>query len=202
MNIGIDVDGVLADLGRFLREEGVPYFKKKYGLSVVDPAQCHAEEMFGCTEKQRKRFWGRRGWRYINGEAPIEGCSEVIGKLKRDGNGIYIVTCRALTAKHGPVPAFLRTVLRSWLKRNGIAYDGIIYCHEDDPAERKLKACLDNGLDVLIDDNADNIMAVKDSVLALCFDSPWNARIDDEKVIRVGGWADVDRFFRDRAGDR
>lgn len=198
MNIGIDVDGVLADLGRFLREEGEPYFKKKYGLSVVDPGKCHAEEMFGCTTKQRKRFWGRCGWHYINGEAPIDGCSDVIKKLIDGGNRIYIVTCRALTAKHGPIPAFLRKALRRWLKRNGIEYDGIIYCHEDDPAERKLKACLNNGIDVLIDDNADNLMAVKDNLLALCFDSPWNAHLDDEKIIRVDGWAAIDRFFKSR----
>lgn len=201
MNIGIDVDGVLADLGRFMREEGVPFFKKEYGIDPVVPWGCHAEEMFGCTVRQRKNFWRRRGWHYIYGETPIKGCSEVIGKLRDGGNGIYIVTCRALTARRGPVPAFLRAVLRGWLKRNGIGYDGIIYCHEDDPAARKLKACEDAGLDALIDDNADNLMAVKDHVLALCFDSPWNADIEDEKIVRVNGWDGIDRFFFGSSAD-
>ncbi|MCR5611696.1 MAG: hypothetical protein K6F68_07730 [Clostridiales bacterium] len=200
MKIGIDVDGVLADLGRFLKEEGEPFFKKKYGLDVVDPDRCHAEEMFGCTVRQRKNFWRHCGWHYIAGEAPIKGCSEVINKLVDGGNRIYIVTCRALTAKHGPFPAFLRKVLRGWLKKNGIKYDDIIYCPEDDPAGRKLEACVNSGIDVLIDDNPDNLLAVKDSVLAVCFDSPWNAHLDDGKIVRVKGWEGIDSFFRNMTG--
>ena len=164
MNIGVDVDGVLADLNRFLKEKGVPYFKRKFGLSVADPEQSHAEQMFGCTPGQRKRFWWDCGYYYLTAQPSIAGSSDVLSDLSEDGNSIIIITSRALTANRGPFPALLRHLLRSWLRKNGIAYDKLVFCSEHATAEDKRQACLENGIDVMIDDTIENLLAVKDVV--------------------------------------
>ena len=192
MNIGVDVDGVLADLGRFMRETGAPYFKRKFGLGIVDPAQEHAEQMFGCTRKQREKFWWDCGLDYLRNEPRMDGCQEVMRRFIDAGHNVVIITSRALTTEHGPIPALLRHFLRSWLKRNEIAYSKIVFCGEDDPAAEKRAACLANSIDVMIDDNANNLLAVRDITRAVCFSAPWNKTLNDESIVRINGWSEVE----------
>ena len=193
MNIGVDVDGVLSDVGKFLRETGGEYFPRKFGLELVDPAQNHVEPMFGCTKKQKVRFWWDCGWQYLWRQGPMDGCPEVIKRLMDEGNGIYIITSRALTTKHGFFPALSRFLLRRWLKKNDIGYSKLIFCSEDMTAADKLEACRENAIDVMIDDTAENLLAIKDHIMTICLESPWNEDLDDERIIMARDWEDIGR---------
>lgn len=191
LNIGVDVDGVLIDLSGFLRKRGEEYFRRKYGLEIIDPDKSHAEEMFGCTKKQRKKFWWDCGWEYVHTQKCIDGSASALKRLREEGNRIVIITSRALTVDHGPASLILRTVLKRWLKRNGIGYDKLVFCDEESSAEDKRAACAENGIDVMVDDSVENLLAIKDIVRAICFDSPWNRELEDEGVIRAHDWAEV-----------
>lgn len=56
MIIGIDVDGVLVDTGKYQLETGIPYFKKKYGMGVKNPKAYDIADIFGCCREQRESF--------------------------------------------------------------------------------------------------------------------------------------------------
>lgn len=191
MNIGVDVDGVLEDIELFFKNTGERYFSETYGLNVVDPDAYRAEERFGCTAKQRKMFWAKCGRSYLVDQPCMDGCSEVLKQFILEGHKIFIITSRAMTIGKGPVSLYFRRVLRRWLKKNDIEYDKIVFCRDRESAEDKFVACIENGIDIMIDDTVDNLLAIKDCVTALCYESPWNKTLDDSKIIKVSDWQDI-----------
>lgn len=61
MKIGIDVDGVLADVASYQMRVSKPYFEKR-GYSVIDPAGFDIADIYGCSQKERTVFWRRFIW--------------------------------------------------------------------------------------------------------------------------------------------
>ena len=191
MNIGIDIDGVLIDYGKYIRTYGSEYFKKKYNMKVADPDGYSAEEVFGCTRKQSKAFWLLNARRYWTSEPAIEGAAEVIGKLSIEGHTIHLITGRAFTADKGPQRYISRSLLRRWLRKNGIMYDEIVFCPQKEPAPEKLAACKRHNIDTMVDDDPENIATLRDSLHMIVFDSPWNRKISDEDLSRAHSWYEV-----------
>ncbi len=193
MNIGVDVDGVLSDLGRFLRDSGTKYFSEQFDMDPVDPDAKSIEEMFLCTDKQRRKFWWACGSKYLFRQPCTDGCAEVISRFLSEGHRVFIITGRALTVGRGPISLFFRGVLRRWLKKNGIGYDRIVFCRHEYAAEDKRRACERLGIDVMIDDNAANLIASKDVARAILFTAPWNTSLNEEGITRVSSWSDVEQ---------
>lgn len=192
MRIGVDVDGVLTDIGSFMRRFGEKYFSENYGMHIKDPAGYNIEEMFGCTSKLRKRFWWKYGYKYIVEQPSYDGCAETLERIRQKGNEIYIITSRTMAAGHNIVSAFFRSVLRRWLKKNRIEYSKIVFCREKECAEDKLAACRENSIDVMIEDKIENVLAVKEAAKTLCYVSPWNEKLLCNDVIYVHNWKEIE----------
>lgn len=191
MNIGIDIDGVLIDYGNYIRNYGSRYFKNKYNMEIVDPDGYSAEEVFGCTKQQGRMFWFLHARRYWTSEPAIRGSAELIGKLSVEGHIIHLITGRAFTAGKGPQRFISRSLLKRWLRENGIIYDEIIFCPQKETAPQKLAACRKHHIDIMIDDDPDNITTLKGSLYMIVFDSPWNRKLGDEKLYRAHSWQEV-----------
>lgn len=198
MNIGVDVDGVLTDIGRFMTEYGEPYFKVKFGLPVADPRGYSIDEMFACTYEQRKSFWWKYGAKYLFGLPPKEGCVESIRRLQREGHRVFIITSRTLAVGHGVISVFFRWVLRNWLWKNHIKYEKTVFCSEENSAEDKIKACEENAIDVMIEDKKENVLALKGNVRVICPRCPWNEMLDDESVTFAEDWKEIEKLIREK----
>lgn len=70
MNIGIDIDGVLADIYGYQIRTSKPYFEK-LGYTIVDPTGFDVADIYGCTQKERSDFWHKYIWKYCIFEPPI-----------------------------------------------------------------------------------------------------------------------------------
>ena len=55
----------------------------------------------------------------------------------------------------------------------------------------KLKICMHEKIDIMIDDKPENLLALKDKIKVICYPAIWNEKVDDENIIRVSGWKDV-----------
>ena len=202
MNIGIDVDGVLADVADYQLKIGAPYFKEKFGREIIDPDAFDVRDIFGCTEEERKKFGWDTIWTYIIHYPARENAPQVIRKLKNEGNGIYIITGRVYTTNPwhlgkpfpSPIKGLLcllsRTILKNWLKRRKIPYDGIHYCSEQYPSD-KYSGCRRFSTDVMIEDKAENIIALSKAMKVICFDAPYNRNCEGENIVRVHDWDEV-----------
>ncbi|SCW49511.1 Uncharacterized protein, HAD superfamily [Ruminococcaceae bacterium YRB3002] len=189
MNIGIDVDGTLIDIGSFMLRNGETYF----GRQASDPSAIDIEQMFACTYSQRNRFWSRHIFEYCKRSPMIEGASESIEQLRRDGHGIYIVTSRVFTTLRGPVGARFRRMLRGWLAQQGVVYDDIVFC--EDTGMSKLEQCRRLNVGVMIDDKPDNLITISKEIPVIAAPMPWNADLVDERVIKASDWGEIYRII-------
>ncbi|MDR1736976.1 MAG: hypothetical protein LBR85_08945 [Oscillospiraceae bacterium] len=191
MNIGIDVDGVLADVADYQLKIGTPYFKKKYGYDIVDPNAFDVTDIFGCTEEERRKFGWKTIWKYIIGYPARENASQVIRELRNTGHKTFIITGRVCVTQRNLMGFLSRFILRNWLKRRGIPYDGIFFCDEHHSARDKTEGCKKHRIDVMIEDKPENITALSKVTKVICFDCAYNKACDGKNIVRAASWLEI-----------
>lgn len=180
MRIGIDVDNTITDT--------LPLFKKyckKYNEEVVKRNIQMNEEGFAMTnlydwtEEEKKDCY----LKYID-KAREEGtikpkAKEIIKKLKEENNCIHIITAR----KRGILDPYETT--KEYLDNNEIPYDELAIQKD------KKQYCIDNNIDILIDDEPQNIMEVSKIIPVIVFEWVHNKSCTGENIIKVKSWNEV-----------
>ena len=191
MNIGVDVDGVLIDLESYQLRYGKRYFEEKKNVAIVNAKAYDIKDIYGCSQKERDSFWKKYVWKYCLQEPVREGTVRVMRQLRKEGHRIVIISCRVHTTEQGFIGSLFRWMLKHWLKKNHISYDEIHFCSETESASDKEKICLDRNVDVLIDDKAENLLALKDKIKIICYSAVWNEECRELDECRVWGMDEV-----------
>ena len=184
MNIGIDIDGVLTDIHEFNLRHAPPFFKRKYDREVVDEAPYDIRDIFKCPDKEWIAYWKRYLLKYATIEPARDGAKEFTEKLRQDGHKVIIISKRVFSARKGLIGRIMRTLVRRWLKRNGIWYIDAIFCVHDDPDIKKT-ICLEKNVEILIDDEPENIFSVAEVAKVICFDTSYNRQCEGENIFRA-----------------
>ena len=189
MRIGIDIDGVLTDIEKWQLDYGSKFYYENYNKEIVNPKGYETNDIFNSTVECDDLFWDKYFKEYsINVEAR-KFASEVISKLKQDGYEINIITARVSFLSHS---ANIMTkeeneqIVKDWLKKNDIYYDNIIFSPED-----KLDICLNNNIDIIIEDKVDNINKISTKIPVICFNAGYNEECKGENIFRVYTWYDI-----------
>lgn len=182
MRIGIDIDGVLTDIEQWQIDCGSKYFNKE----VINPEGYEISEIFGVSDELDSKFWKEYLYDYVTKEPSRKYASEVIQKLKNEENEIYIVTARYLTDKDTDEGNQMRKIVINWLKEQKIYYDKIVFSPED-----KLKTCLDNNIDIMIEDKVENINNVSTKIPVICFNAGYNKNCSGKNIYRAYSWYDI-----------
>lgn len=190
LNIGVDVDGVLADIEKYQLKYGKKYFNN------VDEKNINYEgfdikEIFNCTDSEREKFWVKYIWNYCLKEPARKNASIVLRKLHNEGNKIYIITSRAHVTENNIVGEIFRKMLYTWLDNEKIPYDDITLCAEKNSEIDKYTACQKYDIDVMIDDKYENVMCLQEITKVLCFDAKYNQRCVGDNIIRVHSFNEV-----------
>lgn len=191
MNIGIDVDGVLVDMESYQLKYGEKYFCDKLHREIKAPKGYDICDIFNCTREEREKFWTKYIWRYCLKEPMVRGASEYAKRMHERGDNIYIITGRAHTTEKGILGNVFRWMLRRWLRKNRFYYDDIFYCSEKNSASDKYDVCIANKIDILIDDKADNLLALKDLIKVYCFSAAWNDDCRELDPYRIKGFENL-----------
>ena len=110
--------------------------------------------------------------------------SEIINKLKDEGNEIYIIT-----ARHGEERISteeIQSITKNWLEENGVIYDKLIFSPED-----KLETCLNNKIDIMVEDKPANINKISTKIPVVCFHSGYNEDCHGDNIYTAYSWYDV-----------
>lgn len=188
MNIGIDIDGVLTDLENYILTEGYN-FTLKNGLGFNK--EMNKNSIYGFLKKEDShQFWDKYWFEYAEKVSVRSNAAKVIKKLKEEGNKIIIIMARTYDSqivKYGlEKQKKMEQLIITWLEKNQIFYDKIVFSNLN-----KLKDCLDNQIDIMIEDSVSNIEQLKNDMKVLCFDSKYNRLYKDKKVTRVYSWNDI-----------
>ncbi len=189
MRIGIDIDGVLTDIEKWQLDYGSKFYFEKYGKEILDNEGYETTDIFKVDSKFDDEFWTEYFKEYSINVDVRKFASEVIKKLKQDGNEIYIITARGSFLSHSANVMSIeenRNIVLDWLKRNEIVYDKIIFSPEE-----KLSICLENMIDVMIEDKVDNINKISTRIPVICFHAGYNKNCIGDNNIRCYSWYDI-----------
>lgn len=185
MRIGIDIDGVLTDIGRFVADYGSKFcYENNIEYNVKDDEYNEAKAL-GITYEQAEKFWNAYLGFYATKYPSRYFASEIIKKLK-ENNEIYLITARNEEGLPPETYGTMQSMVKQWLADNNIEYDKLIFSKGS-----KLPYCLENEVDVMIEDSPTNIMDISTKVPVLCFDNPYNKKIEGNNITRVYSWYDI-----------
>lgn len=187
MNIGIDIDGVLTDMGKWILDYASKYAYENNLGKIINPYSYDTDKMFCWSNEEDYKFWEKYLLDYAKNEKSRVFADEVIKKLSNDGNKIYIITARYLSNLETDEGKLMRKIVINWLKGNNIYYDEIVFTDED-----KREVCINYNIDIMIEDSPENIMQLS-KVLPniICFDNIYNRECTSDNIIRCYSWYDI-----------
>ena len=187
MRIGIDIDGVLNDVGYWHYTYGFKYCIEMGIDRGFDPYSYLIEEQFKLTDEENDDFWNTYIYDLLESIPVRPYASYIIGLLRDMGHKIVIVSARNdRYLNNGDMFSYVS----SWLDKNNILYDEIIIGNGN-----KKDKCIDNNIDIMIEDKLDNVIDISSVIPVLCFDAPYNRDINSSNVTRVYSWFHIYNYF-------
>ncbi len=122
MNIGIEIDDVIANKIGYYQELGESYF----GVNMDMKNFLINQKGFDVTPECFEVFSALFDTAYYNAVNVYSGVVNWIKKAKGAGNSIYIVTSRGFK-EDGTSDSDTRVMTVNWLEKNNIIYDGLFF---------------------------------------------------------------------------
>ena len=194
MRIGVDIDGVLNDVGEWHYSCGFKYCIENDINRGFHPEKYIIEEQFELSDEENYKFWKEYIFDLMVSIPTRPYAAKVLGLLKEMGHEIVILTARDNRFLTNQYENTMNFYVEEWLTKNGIPYDEIIA-----GAGRKKEKCQKNKIDIMIEDKASNVKDISEIIPVLCFDAPYNQNIDKENVTRVYSWYQIYQYFLDNS---
>lgn len=184
MNIGIDIDGVLTNLERFALDYGTKFNIEEGIKTEIHTEEYWEQEKFNWTEEQEEKFWNKYLEYYVKELKTREFASEIIEKLQKEGNKIYIITARNESGLPPQSYGKMQEMTKKWLEKNNIQYEELIFTTDD----KKLQHCLENNIEIMIEDSPKNILRISQKIPVIKFECLYNKNIEGKNIITAYSW--------------
>lgn len=190
MNIGIDIDDTISETFETL----LPYAQRytieelgkeaKVNLNQDFLNHFYIERMFNWNKEEAMNFWIKYYEEILRQVNIKKFASDVIKKLKNNGNKIFLITAR--WSMRG---SNIEETTIKWLEKNNIEYDALFL-----DAENKVNLIKDNKIDIFIDDSYQNCKDISEKTDAKVY--MMNSRVNEnfkiENVKRVYSWCELE----------
>lgn len=182
MKIGIDIDNTITDTLPVLKE-----YCKRYNDTVVKRnLQMHEDgvasyNLYDWTQEENMDFCIRYLEEVVLQAEVKESAREIIERLKNEGHNINIISSRAVPMFKTPYET-----TEKFLREKGIVYDKLLVGRIE-----KKSSCIENELDVLIEDEPQYITQMSEFMPVIVFDAVYNKQCIGNNIIRVYDWNDV-----------
>lgn len=185
MNIGVDIDGVLTNIQDYVFEYGSKFsYKNGKNLKNLEKNKYETSEIFNWQNDEDRTFWDEIFTNYAQNERPRFFASEVLKKIN-EKHKIYIITARTDDNRDGiEGTEKISEITKKWLIKNDIPFDNIFF-----PGVDKRNTVLDNKIDIMIEDSAENIKMLEPFTKIIVFDAIYNK--DVEGYARVNSWYEI-----------
>lgn len=191
MIIGVDIDDTLTDIRKELQKASFDYAKglnkqiNENSMSFDKNNDGSSfKEKYNFTHEELQYFFKNIQEKIIKSAEPREYVVECIKKLREDGNQIYIITARDYEFHDDPYG-----ISKEWLGKNGIEYDKLVV-----NARSKAKACLEEKVDIFIDDKLSNCMDVSNAgILTIRIT---NYEDEHQNIVNKKNWKDIYEYIK------
>lgn len=183
MNIGIDLDDTINNFAyQFV------YYAKKYNTEKlidhnIKEYEWDFDKAYGWNLDDEKCFYKTYIKDILLNVKIKENASEIINKLKKEENKIIIITARS-KKDYGQI----NEITKKWLEQNNVKYDKLIL-----ESFNKAEKCIENNIDVFIDDGIKNCKQVYEAlkIPTYMFDSIYNQKEENTHIKRVFSWEEI-----------
>lgn len=193
MNIGIDVDGVLTDLERMCIDFGTKISVEENWPISINLSEYEETKTFEWTEEQAEKFWNKYLVQYVRESSPRKFAPEIIEKLQKEGNKIYIITARNESGMPHEYYGQMQQLTKKWLEDNNIKYEKLIFALN----EEKLIQCMKNKIDIMIEDSPDNIEKISSKIKVIKFDCQYNKNVYGENIVTAYSWYHIYKIIKE-----
>lgn len=182
MKIGIDIDNTITDTAPILKKYCKEYNDNfvKRGLKMHETGAA-SYNLYDWTYEENLDFCVKYLEEVVLQAEVKENAKEVIKKLKNEGHIINIISSRAVPVFKTPYET-----TEKFLKEKGIVYDKLLVGKVE-----KKSSCIENELDVLIEDEVHYINEMAEFIPVIVFDEPYNKQCVGKNVIRVNNWLEI-----------
>lgn len=196
VKLGIDIDNTITYTTEMIMHYA-RVFGQPRGLNTInDPNYYYLEDALGWDTETADLFFDQYLPDIYHDIKPKEMAAEVIRELKKD-HEIILITSRNRRFQK------VEQVTADWLHRNGIVYDKLILNTTDNMHFfNKLKVCMENNIDVMIEDHHELIKEICPLIPVVVFDYPYNRHLVNDNIIRVRSWAEIKTWIDDFARKR
>lgn len=177
MTIALDIDGVLTDLEKFMKEEG----KKFYGKEVVNECGRDLDEIFAVSKEEKDAFWNAKFMEYMKEYPFREEVSEVTHRLRKAGHHVIVVTARKFYPQYNcKDEAEFQEITKEILKSRGVSFEEVYFV----PIP-KVSAVKDYEIDLFVEDEIRNIDQLAQHTQVAIVDASYNRGVNMSSTHRI-----------------
>ncbi|PKM76272.1 MAG: hypothetical protein CVU90_13585 [Firmicutes bacterium HGW-Firmicutes-15] len=190
MNIGIDIDNTITNTREIILDYVRIFDQENCLKTKVDLSQYSLEESLMWDAKLIKRFLSTYLEDIYASVRPKPHAIEVITDLHQCHSIILI------TSRNQRDLSITESTLE-WLSRYQLSYDKLVMNNTENMHHfSKLAACLENDIDVMIEDHHDLSLELSEKIPVLMFDYPYNAHLNVNNITRVNNWLEVKEIIQ------
>lgn len=195
MRIGVDLDGVVFDTEKSYRTYSELYdILKLKQNSKINNKELLLQKRFNWTNEQIDDFFRKYDEEIISTGNLMPGAKIVLNKLKEDGHKLFVISARG-EVKFGldGIEFDSASITDKMIKENGIdVFEKCYYKVKD-----KAKICIDEKIDIMIDDAYTNCLKLADSKIKTIYlkEAPSYDIVDNDYVITLYNWGEIYRYI-------
>lgn len=182
MNIGIDIDNTITNTLPILKKYCKMYNEKEVRRNLKMHEKGFASyNLYDWTQEENMGFCTKYLEEVVLQAKVKENAKEIIKKLKKDGNKINIISSRIQPMFKTPYET-----TEKYLKEKGIKYDKLLVGSVD-----KRKFCIENNIEIMIEDEPHYIMQISKEIPVIVFEEDYNQECEGNNIIKVHNWNEV-----------
>ena len=190
MRIGIDIDNTITNTREVIMAYVCKFDQENGFKTEVDLSHYSLEKSLMWDELLIKRFLNTYLTDIYTYVIPKPHALEVIDELHRNHSIILI------TSRNQRDESITEATLK-WLSKYNLEYDKLVMNKTDNMHHfSKLADCLENQIDIMIEDHHDLSLELSEHMPVLMFDHPYNAHLNVKNIIRVKSWLEVKTIIK------
>ena len=187
MNIGIDIDNTITNTLSILKKYCAIYNEKVVKRNLKMNEEGYASfNLYDWTEEENKDFCNKYLEEVVLKAEVKENAKEVIERLKKEGNTIFIISSRIKPMFKTPYET-----TEKYLKEKGIEYDNLLVGTID-----KKQFCIEHKIDIMLEDEPHHIIPIAEMIPVIVFEENYNKQCNGKNIIKVRNWNEVYQFIK------
>lgn len=187
MKIGIDVDNTITNTLPILKAYCRVYNEEviKRNLEMNEKGYT-TTTLYNWTPEENFIFCKKYIEEIVLRADIKDNAQKIIEQIKNDGNEIHIITARNTPYFEDPYKT-----TKEFLDANNIVYDKIVVNCTD-----KYTYCLENNIDIMLDDEPKHINSISKMIPVIAFEGMQNEDCQGKNIIKVNTWEQVYKEYQ------